>query len=359
MDALQQLHVWFSEHFSQTWVIEIFFMLLITGFLHVIELITYRRLMPKLQQTKYYWDDALAISAHKPFGILIWFLGISYAVELSATYAHELKLFTLLPSLRRMVILGLFVWFLVRFVRAMEDSFLMTRPGSEPYDQTTVRAISQILVASIIITSSLVAMQMQNVPISGVLAFGGLGGAAVAFAAKDLLGNFFGGLMIFLDRPFSVGERISCASPKFDGVVENIGWRLTRIRTLEKRAFYIPNGIFSTICIENPSRMSHRRIHTLVGVRYDDANKISAIVDEIDQMLNSHDEIDTKQRTFARFYEFGASSLNIIILCHTVSIDLLRYQTIKQEIYLNVLNIIAKHGAECAFPTHTVYMKQE
>ena len=113
-------------------------------------------------------------------------------------------------------------------------------------------------------------MQLFDYSVSGLLAFGGIGGIAVGFAAKDLLANFFGGLMIYLDRPFSVGDWIRSPDKEIEGTVEDIGWRLTRIRTFDKRPLYIPNSIFASISVENPSRMSNRRIYEKIGIRYDD-----------------------------------------------------------------------------------------
>ena len=91
------------------------------------------------------------------------------------------------------------------------------------------------------------------------------------FAAKDLLANFFGGLTIYLDRPFAVGDWIRSPDREIEGTVERIGWRLTLIRTFDKRPLYIPNAVFTTIAVENPSRMHNRRIYETIGIRYDDA----------------------------------------------------------------------------------------
>ena len=135
----------------------------------------------------------------------------------------------------------------------------------------------------------LTVMQLFDYSVSGLLAFGGIGGIAVGFAAKDLLANFFGGLMIYLDRPFSVGDWIRSPDKEIEGTVEDIGWRLTRIRTFDKRPLYIPNSIFASISVENPSRMSNRRIYEKIGIRYDDMSKMNTIVTEVKLMLQKHE----------------------------------------------------------------------
>jgi MscS family membrane protein len=135
-----------------------------------------------------------------------------------------------------------------------------------------------LLRVSVIITAILVALQSLGFNISAVLAFGGIGGIAVGFAAKDLLANFFGGLMIYLDRPFSVGDWIRSPDRSIEGTVEKIGWRLTSIRTFDKRPLYIPNSMFANISVENPSRMTHRRIYETIGVRYEDNKHLPSLL---------------------------------------------------------------------------------
>ena len=114
-------------------------------------------------------------------------------------------------------------------------------------------------------------LQSLGVSVSGLLAFGGIGGIAVGFAARDLLANFLGGLSIYLDRPFTVGDWIRSPDREIEGTVEEIGWRMTRIRTFDQRPLYVPNSIFASVALENPSRMNNRRIYETLGIRYEDA----------------------------------------------------------------------------------------
>ena len=151
------------------------------------------------------------------------------------------------------------------------------RSIGEEIDQTTIDAIAKLLRISVIIIGFLIALQSIGYSISGVLAFGGVGGIAVGFAARDLLANFFGGLMIYMDRPFNVGDWIRSPDKEIEGTVEKIGWRSTTIRTFDKRPLHVPNSIFSNISVENPSRMSNRRIKETIGIRYDDLSKMEKL----------------------------------------------------------------------------------
>ena len=181
----------------------------------------------------------------------------------------------------------------------------------------------------------------------------------MGFAAKDLLANFFGGLMIYLDRPFSVGDWVRSPDKEIEGTVEDIGWRLTRIRTFDKRPLYIPNSSFASISVENPSRMSNRRIYETVGIRYADINAMGSIVDQVTAMLIKHPEIDTQQTMIVNFNRFSASSLDFFVYTFTKTTDWIEFHKIKQDILLQVAAIIEANQAEIAFPTSTLHIETE
>ena len=141
--------------------------------------------------------------------------------------------------------------------------------------------------------------------------------------------------------------------------VEDIGWRLTKIRTFDKRPLYIPNAIFANIAVENPSRMTNRRIKQTIGVRYEDANKMDVIISDIKTMLQEHEDIDTRQTLIVNLNTFAPSSLDFFIYTFTKTTNWIRYHEIKQDVLLKVLAIIDKHGAECAFPTSTLHIQND
>jgi MscS family membrane protein len=202
-------------------------------------------------------------------------------------------------------------------------------------------------------------MQTLGYSISGVLAFGGIGGIAIGFAAKDLLANFFGGMMIFLDRPFSVGDWIRSPEKEIEGTVEHIGWRLTRIRTFDKRPLYIPNSVFASIVVENPSRMTNRRIYETIGIRYDDAAVAADVIAAVREMLQNHPDIDHNQTLMVNFNKFGASSLDFFIYTFTKTTVWTQFHEVKQDVLFKIQDIIEAHGAEIAFPTSTVHLPDQ
>lgn len=308
------------------------------------------------------WDDSLIEAALKPAPVLIWLSGISFALHLVHRQTGE-QLLEYIPPARNIGVVLCIAWFLLKLIRELSNNMVALRSNAgEEVDRTTIDGLSKVSRIAVIVVAALTVMQTLGFSLSGVLAFGGMGGIAVGFAAKDLLANFFGGLMIHLDRPFNVGETIRSPDKQIEGKVEYIGWRQTRIRATNMALIYVPNALFTSIVIENPSRMSHRRVREVIGLRYEDLNKMVAITEEINLMLKNHPEIDlaphSEQAVFVAFDEFADSSVNFIIQALIKSIEVAQFHAIKQDILLKVSDIIAKHGAEIAFPTRTLYLQQ-
>jgi len=250
-------------------------------------------------------------------------------------------------------------WALVAFISHFENATIQQKLlTGQSVDRTSIHAIGKLVRTAVFITTGLVILQTLGFSVSGVLAFGGIGGIAIGFAAKDLLSNFFGGLMIYLDRPFTVGDWIRSPDKQIEGTVESIGWRLTTIRTFDKRPLYVPNSIFATIAVENPSRMSHRRIYETIGLRYDDIKQMDSIVEGVKAMLKSHEEIDQNQTMIVNFNAFNESSVDFFVYTFTKTTNWVHYHEVKQDVLLKISNIIEENNAEIAFPTTTMFLQQ-
>ncbi len=305
----------------------------------------------KMRITNTLWDDALIYSIRTPLSIFVWVIGATYVLMLL-----EIQNVSAFRELGLIIVIALA---LVRFIKQVEIRIVRnSEKVGEVIDRTTADAIAQLLRLSVIITATLVGLQSIGVNISAILAFGGIGGIAIGFAAKDLLANFFGGLMIYLDRPFAVGDWVRSPDRNIEGTVEKIGWRLTIIRTFDKRPLYIPNSVFATISVENPSRMSHRRIYETIGVRYDDVNSLPAIVDDVKSMLQSHTDIAQDQTMIVNFNSFAASSLDFFVYTFTKTTNWIEYHKVKQDVLFRINEIIEKHDAEIAFPTSTIHLSE-
>lgn len=340
------------------WIVQVFVVVFLTLLVSLLLRLLTGRLYRKLKNTDNPWDDAFVSALRRPLSLLVWIVGIAFAADI-IRLETEAVIFNAVGPLRDVGVIATFTWFLLRLVGNFQQDVVDRGKNNEtPIDVSTVDAIGKLVKASILITAILVVLQTLGFSISGVLAFGGIGGIAIGFAAKDLLSNFFGGLMIYLDRPFVTGDWIYSPDREIEGTVEAIGWRLTCIRTFDKRPIYIPNGIFSTIAVINPSRMSHRRIYETIGLRYDDLEKVPLIIDDIKTMLKNHPEIDTSQTLMVNFNSFSASSLDFFVYTFTRTTVWARYHEVKQDVLLEIGKIVTDHGAEIAFPTSTLHMPE-
>ena len=350
MEILDKINNYINQ--DSLWILHVFIIVFVSLVLDYIQKRVLTKLQSKLESTKTPWDDALIHAIRKPLSLLIWMFGLSFALDVMST--------SFAPVIREIAVITSVAWVAVRFIKFAEQNILhQQKIKGKPIDRSTADAISQLLRVTVIITSFLVALQTLGFNISAILAFGGIGGIAVGFAAKDLLANFFGGLMIYLDRPFSVGDWIRSPDRSIEGTVEKIGWRLTLIRTFDKRPLYIPNSMFASISVENPSRMTHRRIYETIGVRYDDSKKLAGIINEVKEMLISHPEIDTTQTMIVNFNKFAPSSLDFFIYTFTKTTDWIKYHEVKQDVLLKITEIIEKQDAEIAFPTSTIHIENE
>jgi len=322
-------------------------------------------------KTSTVWDDAMLEAARRPLLVLITLYAAVFILEIAVTQLQQFQLqqagpmfFTtgagsFFDAVREIVVILLLAWFLLRFTNGVEQR-LLEQLKAEPdqvqtrIDPTTLHALVRLLRLVIVIAAVLVVLPTFGVEITAVLAFGGIGGIAVGFAAQDLLANFFGGLLIYLDRPFAIGDWIRSPDREIEGTVEKIGWRLTIVRTFDKRPLYVPNSVFNKLSLENPSRMSHRRIYETFGIRYRDAARMDVIVEDVKTMLRAHEEIDTSQTMIVNFNHCAPSSLDFFVYTFTKTTNWIRFHEIKQDVLLRIVAIVHSHDADLAFPTTTI-----
>jgi MscS family membrane protein len=359
MDNL--FETWTSSIGIELWVGQAFLIILAVLLLEFL----YRRFVNRIRQlaerTEHLWDDAIVYAGLRPVSLLIWTEGLIFAARVASPHTHVIVLdAALLNIIQQLMLVVCATWFFFRLVTGAEQAFVAERrKKDEDVDITTVQAVGRIFRIALLLTGTLTALSVLNIPISGFLAAGGVGGIAIGLAARDLLANFFGGFMVFMDRPFSVGDWVRSPDRAIEGVVEKIGWRMTTIRKFDKRPMYVPNATFASITVENPSRMTHRRIFEHIGVRYDDFAVIKNIVDDIRQYILNHDALDESQTTMVQFDQYGPHSLDIMIYCFTKTVVWTEYHEVREDVLIGIGNVIAQHGAEIAFPTRTLKLEAD
>ena len=342
------------------WGVELFAVVMLTFIGRYLAMRALKVLGEQFEKTINVWDDALFKAAQGPLSWFILILGLIWAVQISDGYL-DMVLFSPanLDIIRQLTFIVLTMVFLVRFItlaeaRILDDLKSQTEDGQGRLDPTTLHALAKLTRLSVVISAVLVALPTLGIEITALLAFGGVGGIAVGFAAQDLLSNFFGGLMIYLDRPFAIGDWIRSPDREIEGTVESIGWRLTVVRTFDKRPLYVPNSVFAKLALENPSRMTNRRIYETIGIRYKDAAKMDQIVQDVHAMLRAHEEIDQDQTLIVNFNGYGKSSLDFFVYTFTKTTNWVKFHEIKQDVMLRIIRIVHEHQADFAFPTTTV-----
>jgi MscS family membrane protein len=349
-----------SQNFGvQLWVASLVAIAIVTVVANQAAQVVLRRLARVTARTTTVWDDALVRTASRPLLAAMWVVGASFMARVVQRQVDEPFIEEAL-ALRDVALIVCVAWFLVQFAGKVGRNVTEQRQArGEEVDHTTIDALVKLARLVTVIVTVLVVAQTLGFQITGLLALGGVGGIAVGFAAKDLLANFFGGLTIYLDRPFTVGDWIRSPDKSLEGTVEYISWRHTRIRAFNKNPIYVPNSVFTTIVVENPSRMSHRRIKETIGLRYDDFALVEPVVAEVRQMLQDHPEIDATQTLIVNFNQFGASSLDLMIYTFTRTKVWTEYHHVKQDVLLKIGRIIERHGAQIAFPTQTLHLAHE
>lgn len=194
-----------------------------------------------------------------------------------------------------------------------------------------------------------------NLNIASLIAGLGIGGLAIALAAKETLENLLGSFTIFFDRPFVVGDFIK--SGNIMGTVEKIGFRSTRIRTLEKSFLTVPNKKLVDVELDNLSLRTHRRVAFTIGLLYSTTpEQLKKIIQEIQDLILNH-QLTTNDGQ-VRFAEFGENALNVTIVYYiTETLEPVFLQT-KEEINYRIMEIVYSNNSSFAFPTRTVFINQ-
>ncbi|NWF35193.1 mechanosensitive ion channel family protein [Mariprofundus sp. KV] len=303
-------------------------------------------------------DDVLLSAAERPVGLLVYVFGILLAVHILNPPAEIFPLVAIADSAGRIISILLTIWFLWRLLEGLSAYFTARAQETESaMDDQLVPFIGKTLKIFLVLTGLLVVAQNMGYSISGLLASLGIGGIAIAMAAKDTIANVFGSIMILVDRPFTVGDWIK--TTEFEGVVEEIGFRSTKIRTFERTLVNVPNSSLANMVIDNIDARNERRIKMRIGLTYDTTPaKMDAAIKGIEAILVNHPGVDQSYK-LVKFDEFSDSSLSIFLYYFSASKVWEEYLQVRQEINLQIMHLLEEMELDFAFPTRTLYIEQE
>ncbi|MCB0395870.1 MAG: mechanosensitive ion channel family protein [Flavobacteriales bacterium] len=246
--------------------------------------------------------------------------------------------------------------FLYRLVDLVAVYFeKMAERTENTLDDQLIPLIKKSLKIFIILTGSLFVLQQLNFNVTTILAGLSIGGLAFALAAQDTIKNLFGSLMIFLDRPFQIGDWIK--SGDIDGTVEEVGFRSTRVRTFANSLVYVPNGQIADSTVDNLGRRVYRRFKTTIGVTYDTPPAlIQAFTDGLKQLVANHPGT-RKDYVEIHLNDFAGSSLNILFYIFFDVPTWSEELKARHEIILGIIELADTLGVQFAFPTQTLHVE--
>ncbi|GMT42981.1 MAG: putative MscS family protein [bacterium] len=308
------------------------------------------------------WDEEIIKAIKPPISLGVTVTGVWLAVLVLPLPKVPYDLHDLAYQSGTIVVLFILSWLLIRIITATEK-FLREKAADPKHwlDTSLVPLIVLSLKTLVWITIFIVVAQNLGYSVSGLIASLGIGGIAVALAAQGTLANFFASVMVMIDKPFRIGDWIK--SPDFEGVVEEIGFRSTKIRTFGKTVEVVPNDKIANMIVENMDRrkdkgLDVRRVKMTIGLEYSaSADQMEEAVKSIKEILSSSEKVD-QEFFLVNFTDFGDSSLNILVYFFANTADWEKYLEIRQNINLAIMRKLEEMGLSIAFPTRTIHIEK-
>lgn len=354
LEFLQQLPLGVREVIVRVFlaILAVLIIWLLRRLLSALILLPLRRLV--VERTRTQIDDMALSVAETPVRLLIVAAGIGIAGQILSSDGATVGFITNLS--RTFVILAVFFFGYNAVDLIVSSSPRLRYLTGMPLDEQLVPfvrvGIKVILLAILIV----VVLQEWEYDVSGLVAGLGLGGLAFSLAAQDTVANLFAFTTIVSDRPFVVGEYIK--TPDVEGTVERVGVRNVRVRQVDQAFVTVPNSKLTSAPIINWSRLNKRRINFSLGMTYDTtSDEIRVLVHRIREMLKGHEKVDPES-VVVHFNEFGDSALKIVIVAMVYESNWGAFQGVREEVNLNILDIVTDMGLSIAFPSQSLYVER-
>jgi len=305
-------------------------------------------------RTKTKSDDRLLKGIKVPFGNLIILWGLYWAVYLlrlpREPYDWHHLVYNIIDTLVILTVLWLAFRVIDVLISAFSESYSIK--GEVRYNQLLpfFRDLAKIIALAGAIVFVIIAWGKDpTVMLAGL----GIGGLAIGFAAKDTIANIFGSVTIFADRPFDVGDWVVIGND--EGIVEEIGFRTTKVRTFEKTLITIPNSVIANTAVNNFSKRPGRRVKQRIGILYETPiEKIEAVVNGIRRILGENQQVDNES-IVVNFEDFADSSLTIFVYYFTSTSVWADYLQVRQDVNFKIMRLFESMGVEFAYPTRTLW----
>lgn len=287
----------------------------------------------------------------RPISVFLIGIGLFNAV-LSLPFEYALTASAHTGDIKRAFTVACVIWGLVAARKAIP---VLLQAHSSPGIARASSYLMHLYTALVLIIGVCMILSELNYNVSGIVTSLGLGSLTLALAAKDIAGNMFSGLMIILSRPFDVGDWITVGA--IEGVVEEITFRSTKVRSLADAITEVPNSIITSTEITNWTRLKRRLAKFTIGVQYNTARaSVERLMKDLTQMLTEHADIhaDTVE---VRLHDFAENSINIWVMFYVRTSDIVAYRRIKEDVNLKIMSIMENNGVQFAFPSRSIYFE--
>ena len=332
-------------------------LLLVLAFKRVFAHLFAKIAFPFAEKTETIYDDLFLAAINKPLELLFVIGGFWVGVQILQLPAEPVNARNFAHATLKLLLTIDVAWACYNLVHLAEVWISQWVSSSESeLDDHLLPFVRKFLRIAVVIVAALVVVQNLGFSIAGLIASLGIGGLAVALAAQDTLANVFGSFMIIADRPFHIGDMIKYDS--VEGKVEEVGFRSTRIRTLDRALVSVPNRLITNTAITNLTRITERRVRITIGLTYDTTPaQLRQAVEALRALLAAHAGLD-QTSSLIYFNDFGASSLDIYVQYFTLTTAMPEHLAIREEIGLQIMDELERLGLRFAFPSRTVYLHQ-
>ncbi len=305
------------------------------------------------EKTKNKLDDQLIERGEPPFKLALTITMFSISINILNLPP---KISGTLSSIIRSIFIIALFWAFYRSTSILSNYLeRWTSKTPSSIDDKIGRFVIKILKVLIFVMAGMILIQEWNYDITGIITGLGIGGLAFALAAKDMLSNIFGLIMIIADKPFVVGDWIQTGS--LEGTVEDIGFRSVRVRTFSHALISVPNSTIANDTITNWSKMGKRRIMFNLDITYSSTpDQITAFTKKAERYLQKHSEIH-EQTIFVKFSNFGDSSYEIFFYFFTKTTNWGEFLDVQQRVKLDIAKMVLDMGLSFAFPSRSIYME--
>lgn len=293
-----------------------------------------------------------------PLRTIFTFIGVYIALNMIKDVA------TIRPEIQSIIDKSIKILMILFVAKAFGDSLderngvftKIRKKSNKEIDKSTMNIILRTIKIAIYIVAGFMVISEMGYNISGFITGLGISGVVITLAAQDTAKSLIGGIAIFLDRPFKVGDYIKV--DQYEGTVEDIKFRTTSIRTLENSVLHIPNSEMSVAAIINYGEMEKRRYYAKLILEFDTKlEKVENVKNKIGKMLTQRDDIE-KDSIMINFQEISDNGMDLVVIAYIDKTNYAEYLEIKEQINYEIMEILASENVDIAYNTQTIYLKK-